>query len=140
MGRDRWEHFEHGADVGVRGIAASLSGAFEQAALALTAVVVDPSSVAERRRIEVECEAPDLELLLVDWLNTIIYEMATRGMVFGRYAVEITQGQLHGRAWGEDIDPARHDVVVEVKGATLTALRVAKRGDRLWTAECIVDV
>ena len=50
--------------------------AFEQAALALTAVVthaqVEPNSV------EVRCEAPDLELLFVEWLNAVIYEMAVR--------------------------------------------------------------
>lgn len=37
----RWEHFPHQADIGVRGMGATLAQAFEQAALALTAVIVD---------------------------------------------------------------------------------------------------
>jgi tRNA nucleotidyltransferase (CCA-adding enzyme) len=37
--KDRWEHFEHGADIGVRGLGTSKAGAFEQAALALMAVI-----------------------------------------------------------------------------------------------------
>lgn len=36
MMQAHWEHFEHGADVGVRGLAAAKAGAFEQAALAVT--------------------------------------------------------------------------------------------------------
>jgi len=140
VSRDRWEHFEHGADVGVRGIGEGPSGAFAQAALALTAVVVDPATVADHDPVAIECTAPDLELLLVDWLNAIVYEMATRRMVFSRYSVAITGGHLSGTAWGEPIDAARHDVVVEVKGATLTALRVAALDDRAWVAECVVDV
>jgi len=80
----RWEHFEHGADIGVRGIAPTKAGAFEQAALALTAVVVDPQRVRADEAVEVSCEAPDEELLLVDWLNALVYEMATRGLLFGR--------------------------------------------------------
>src|SRR5512139_3851745 len=42
---NRWEHFEHGADIGVRGFGASVAEAFEQAALALTAVIADPAGV-----------------------------------------------------------------------------------------------
>jgi SHS2 domain-containing protein len=40
-----WEHYSHGADIGVRGFGRSVEGAFEQAAIALTAVVVDVSSL-----------------------------------------------------------------------------------------------
>ena len=36
-----WEHFPHEADMGVRGHGASREQAFEQAALALTAVIAD---------------------------------------------------------------------------------------------------
>ena len=39
--RAGWEHFPHDADVGVRGFGATAAEAFEQAALALTAVVTN---------------------------------------------------------------------------------------------------
>ena len=65
----RWEHFEHGADIGVRGFGATKASAFEQAALALTAVITDPGAVEARERVSIACEAPDAELLLADWLN-----------------------------------------------------------------------
>src|SRR5215467_4564882 len=84
-----WEHFRHGADVGLRGIGASCAEAFEQIALALTAVVTDPANVRSITAVNIRCEAPDDELLLVDWLNALIYEMATRAMLFGRFAVTI---------------------------------------------------
>ena len=58
----RWEHFAHGADVGVRGFGDSVSQAFEQAALALSAVVADVSTITPSETIEVQCDAPDLEL------------------------------------------------------------------------------
>ena len=62
------EHFAHDADVGVRGWGATPSQAFEQAAVALTHIVTD-AQVAARDRIDVRCEAPDIELLFVEWLN-----------------------------------------------------------------------
>lgn len=135
----RWEHFAHEADMGVRGIGPTKAEAFEQAALAMTAVITDPANVAAREAVAVRCEAPDDELLLVDWLNALIYEMATRGLLFGRFEVRLTDGGLEGTAWGEPADVARHRPAVEVKGATYTALRVARENGE-WIAQCIVDV
>jgi SHS2 domain-containing protein len=135
----RWEHFEHGADIGVRGIGATKPEAFEQAALAMTAVIADPGSVAARESVTIECEAPDDELLFAEWLNVLVLEMATRRMLFSRFAVRIDGGRLRGEARGERIDPARHQPAVEVKGATYTMLRVAQENGE-WIAQTVVDV
>ena len=93
----RWEHFEHGADIGVRGIAASRAGAFEQAALALMAVITEPGRVAGRDTVTIDCEAADDELLLVAWLNALVYEMAVRHMLFARFYVTIDGHRLHAK-------------------------------------------
>ena len=135
----RWEHFAHGADIGVRGIGASVAEAFEQAALALTAVVTDPAAVATHETVTIVCEAPDHELLLADWLNAVIYEMATRRMLFGRFDVRVEGTRLAAEARGEPVDAVRHCPTVEVKGATYTALSVAREHGR-WVAQTVVDV
>jgi SHS2 domain-containing protein len=135
-----WEHFAHDADIGVRGRAATLAGAFEEAAVALTAVVTDPRRVAPTLRVDVRCTAPNPEILFVDWLNALIYEMAIRNMLFGRFAVTIDADSLQAEAWGEPLDRTRHQPAVEVKGATYTALAVGKAADGMWEAQCVVDV
>lgn len=140
MPEKSWEHLSHGADIGVRGIGASREEAFEQAALALTAVVTDPLAVTPREAVEISCEAPDEELLLVDWLNALIYEMAIRKMLFSRFEIQIDNGQLRAKAWGEKVDVTRHQPAVEVKGATLTALSVRRDASGAWQAQCVVDV
>ena len=136
----RWEHYEHGADIGVRGIGATEAAAFEQAALALTALATDPGAVEPREPVAVACAAPDDELLLVDWLNAIVYEMAVRRMLFGRFRVRIDDHRLTADLWGEAIDVPRHHPAVEVKGATYTTLRVAREADGAWVAQTVVDV
>lgn len=139
MPEAHWELFPHGADVGVRGVAATKAAAFEQAALATTAAVTDPELVRPLTLVQVTCEAPDNELLFLDWLNAVVYEMATRRMLFGRFAVQIEDDTLRGEAWGEQVDTARHNPGTEIKGATLTEIKVAKQGRR-WVAQCVVDV
>jgi SHS2 domain-containing protein len=136
----RAELFPHGADIGVRGIGRNRASAFERAALALTSAVTDPAGITSRECIEVTCEAPDDAYLLIDWLNALIYEMAVRRLVFGRFAVSIEGHRLHGQAWGEPVDRGRHMPAVEPKGATLTALKVEAQEDGAWVAQCIVDV
>lgn len=136
----RWEHYAHGADIGVRGIGRSMSEAFEQAAVALAGVITDPLRVEARQEVMIKCEAPDPEVLLVDWLNALVYEMAVRRMILARFQVNIEGNQLHGKAWGEDADVARHEPAVEVKGATYTDLFVGQDSSGAWVAQCVVDV
>jgi tRNA nucleotidyltransferase (CCA-adding enzyme) len=139
--QSRWEHFEHGADIGVRGIGPSMSSAFEQAALALTGVITDPALVRPAEPVVMACDAPSDDILFVDWLNALIYEMATRRMLFARFEVSIDGAhRLRATAWGERVDPRRHEPAVEVKGATHTALGVTCDPAGAWTAQCIVDV
>jgi tRNA nucleotidyltransferase (CCA-adding enzyme) len=135
----RWEHFAHDADIGVVGIGPTKADAFQQAAVALTAVVTEPAGVKAATPVEIVCRAPNDELLLVDWLNALIYEMAVRSMVFATFEVTLGDGDLRGTAWGEPVDAARHEPAVEIKGATMTALRVAPVPGG-WRAQCVVDV
>ncbi len=135
-----FEHFEHQADIGVRGRGSTRADAFAQAALALTAVVVPPDRVALRQRLRVTCAAPDDELLLLDWLNAVVYQMATHRMVFGRFEVRLDGGSLDAELAGEPLDVTRHEPGVEVKAATAAALRVAQLADGSWLAQCVVDV
>lgn len=135
-GNARWEHFPHAADIGVRGMGETEERAFEQAAIGLTAVITDPAGVMADASLEIDCEAPDDELLLVDWLNALVYHMATRRTLFSRFKVQIKEHHLHGQAWGEHVDVARHQPAVEVKGATLTGLHVGQEPSGSWVAQC----
>ena len=129
MVEKRWEHFAHEVDIGVRGLGASLAEAFEPAALASTAVITELASVRPAEMVELSCEAPDTELLFAEWLNALIYQMATRQLPFARFEVEIAGHQLRANAWGERMDPRKHQPAVEVKGATYTALAVRQADD-----------
>jgi SHS2 domain-containing protein len=135
-----WEHFSHVADIGVRGFGRSMDEAFEQAALALTAVITEPGLVRPVQAVDIACAAPNPEILLADWLNALVFEMAIRHMLFSRFEVRITDQRLAAKAWGEAVDIARHQPAAEVKGATLSELEVARGADGRWLAQCIVDV
>ncbi len=138
--RNTWEHFAHGADIGVRGVGPTKEAAFEQVALALTGVVTDPGSVRPNVPVHITCAAAADDVLLVDWLNALVYEMATRRMLFSAFVVSIDGPRLKATAWGEPVDRPRHEPAVEIKGATYTGLRLDREPDGHWVAQCVVDV
>jgi len=135
-----YEHFEHQADMGVRGLGRTCEEAFEQAALALTAVVVPLELVEAKQSVTVRCAAADVELLLLDWLNAVVYQMSASRMIFRRFKVHLEGGRVEGELFGEGLDVERHQPGVEVKAATATALRVARLPDGMWLAQLVVDV
>jgi SHS2 domain-containing protein len=135
-----WEHFAHGADIGIRGRGATLDEAFAQAGTALTAVVTDPALVRPAEAVRIECRVADPELLFCEWLNSLVFNMATRRMLFSRFDVRLSGDRLEGEAWGEPVDVPRHAPAVEVKGATLTELAVRQEADGRWLAQCVLDV
>ncbi len=134
-----WEDFPHGADVGVRGWGRTLEQAFEQTALALTGVLTN-TDIENQTAVEIECDAPDVEVLLVECLNAIIYEIAVRNMIFGAFKVTLSGLHLRAIMWGKPVDQTEYSPSCEPKGATFTSLRVAQEPDGTWSAACIIDV
>lgn len=135
-----WQTFPHEADIGVRGTGATQEEAFAGAALALTSAICDPATVAPKQAVHIDCEAPDPELLLVDWLNALIYRMATRHLLFSRFELNIDGSRLHATVWGEAVDVARHQPAAEAKGVSFCALKVERQTDGQWLAQAVVDV
>lgn len=131
-------YFEHDADMGIVGRGESIERAFENAAMAVFAMIIGPAKVDLRESVAIEFEEADTELALVTWLNRLLGEARSRAMVFGRFHLRRDGARWSGSAEGE---PWRAGLErgVEVKGATLTALAVTER-DGIWDARCVVDV
>lgn len=131
-------YFEHDADIGVVGRGATVESAFEAAARATFAIMTDLAQVRARDSVTVEFEEADEELALVRWLNLLLGSARERGLVFGRFWIERDGVRWRGGASGEPWRPEL-ERGVEVKGATLTMLKVT-RANGLWEAHCVVDV
>ena len=137
--KSNWELYSHTADMGIRGFGDTMAQAFEAAAIAMVAVNVDPEKIEQKQKIEVTCTEQDNELLFIAWLNRLIYEMATRKMLFSKFQVVIKNGELTGYAWGEKLDLKKHEPVIEIKGISYSDLKVTQENGK-WIAQCIVDI
>jgi SHS2 domain-containing protein len=108
----------------------------------LAATVEQPEAVERRERRAVLLEEPDLELLLVRFLNELVYLRDAEDLLLHPDRVVIDQGEsvrLRAELYGEPIERPRHALTSDVKAATVHGLRVAKTTDG-WTATATLDV
>jgi SHS2 domain-containing protein len=132
------------SDVHFRAHAASLEELFGAAAEALLAVTIeDPQSVAARLCESICLEEPSLDLLLLRFLNELVYLRDARGLLLRASSLAIREAdgvqRLEGVLEGEPLERGRHALASEVKAATPHGLRVS-RGAAGWEAEVTLDV
>ena len=134
----KYGYFEHDADIGIIGRGKSLEEAFESAAVAMFAIMVDVDVLHCHELIEVTFEEDDNEFALIEWLNKLLAFAHMKHLALGRFELHKEGNSWRGKAWG---DKWQKDLErgTEVKGATLTMLSVQEK-DNHWEAQCIVDV
>ncbi len=142
----RWRTIEHTADLAVEIVAPSLERLFETGAVALAGVLVGleagsggEAGGAARAWRPLQLEAPDREVLLVDWLRELLFVQMTEGLVLtGAEVTELDGGRLTARA--AFAEPAsERPVERELKGVTYHDLLVERRADG-WFARVVFDL
>jgi SHS2 domain-containing protein len=135
--------FDHTGDIGVEVRAASLEQLFAEAASAFTEILTEPALVRSRLSAEISLRSPEVDLLMVDWLNELLYLFETRAMLVSSARVTLgrdaAEHRLDATVGGEAFDPARHPIKVTVKAVTYHALEVLETTG-LWRARIVVDV
>lgn len=136
----RFELIEHTADTGIRAYGSSLGEVFENCALGMVSLMMDPGSVDPAQSVSIEASAMDLKALLVGWLSEILFEVEAGGWAFNAFSVsEISETRVVGAGRGEPLDPQKHGVKEEIKAATYHMLEI-DRQDGGWAAQVIFDV
>jgi SHS2 domain-containing protein len=145
---------EHTADVGIEVDAPSRESLFAEAAVALCDTLTRRDRVRVSLEREVALEATDGELLLVDFLNEILFLFDVEGLLFGEAEVRIDdQGgsrvALCAVLRGERYDTERHPLRSLVKAVTYHGLEIRREaaddrgrpGDGArWRARVLFDL
>jgi len=139
-----YQHLEHDSDIGILGIGATIEEAFEQGALAMFAVQLDPDTVTKKHELEVEVSASGLPELFVELINELLALADLNNLALAELAVdELGETQdgwkLKAKALGEPLDPGKHALRTEVKAATYSGLRLSQEPDG-YHIQCVLDI
>jgi protein archease len=136
-----YETFEHTADLGLRAGAPDLDTLFAEAGRGLFSLMIENlDDVQPREEISLAVVGSELDYLLFDWLNELLFLFETRRLVLAEFRVKIADGGLQATARGEPLDSARHRLAHEVKAITYHQLKIEQQPDGAWLAEVIVDI
>ena len=138
-----YEFFDHTGDVGVSLTGRTLDELYASAALAFTDTITPLEGVEPRQPEELDLAAPELDLLLVDFLSELLYRFDTRGVLMREAQVEVRERDggwaLQGTLVGERHDPARHPVRILIKAVTYHGLEIARQDDE-WRCRIVFDI
>jgi|SRR5581483_4884306 len=135
-----FELLDHPADIGFRTRAATLAQLFANCGEALVAIILDPAGIQETQNVPISATGSDLESLLVNWLNEVLYYVDGRRLAFSRFDVShVDDTSIACTAAGEPRDRERHPSRVTVKAVTYHQLRVEHTAGG-WVAEVYVDI
>ena len=138
---------EHTADLGLKVWGRNPRELLEEAASGLVAQMFNPALVLEKEKREISLEAESVEELLFQWLKEIIFLAEQEGILFCRFQIEkdnfsirnAKTAKIQASLFGEKVDPARHDICIEIKAVTRHGLYVRKNGP-WWEANILFDV
>lgn len=106
-------------------------------------MVADVDSIARQTRRSIRVESDALDLLLLNFLQELIYYKDAERLLLRAERVQVDTGHAPLVACadlaGEALDAARHDLLVDVKAVTLHRFRVAET-ERGWEAFVILDI
>jgi SHS2 domain-containing protein len=134
------EFIEHTADLGFKAYGASVEELFVHAAEGFFDALISLKHVEEKEERVIEVEAEALDDLMVTWLAELLYLFDTEKLVFKRFEVNrLKDNQLEAMAWGEVLNPARHEIKTGIKAVTYHQLYVKER-EGGWETQVIFDI
>jgi len=128
----KYELIEHTSDIGLIAYGRTLAEAFANAARGMFSIIAEPDGVREEDSRRVEVNADDIEGLLFEWLNSLLYYFDVEMLLFKRFDItEFEDTRLVAVCRGERYDSARHRLKTGVKSATYHMLEVDREKNRV---------
>lgn len=109
----------------------------------LDATLEAPEALCDAEVRKLDLAEPDLELLLLRFLNELVYLRDAEALLLRPRALRVAEGpggaRLEAELAGERVDPKRHRLVTDVKAATAHGLELA-RSEKGFRATVTLDV
>lgn len=140
MTERKYEILDVTADIGIIAYGKDNKSLFENAAIGMFGLIVDPERINVKETIDVEVGSYNLEELLIAWLNELLFIFETREFIMKDCRVnEINEKRLRAEIKGEHYNPEIHPRSVHIKAATYHDLEI-KKDNSGWRAKVIFDV
>ena len=109
----------------------------------LNVMLADLETVRKEREVTIDIENVEMDLLLFDFLNELVFYKDARRLLLRVDSLTIAPRPdgfaLHAIASGEEIDFSRHDLSADVKAVTMHRFKVEETAEG-WRASVVLDI
>ncbi len=134
---------EHTADILFLAEASTLGELFEQCGMAVEESQIELDKVSQDVEKEIKGENKKLDYLLFDFLDDLLFFKDTEQLIFSKFKIKVEKVDdkfvMNCKAFGEKINPQKHEQKVDVKAITMHMFEVKKEKD-LWKAKVLIDI
>lgn len=145
--KSSYKFLEHTADVLFQAKAETLGKLFEQCALAVEESMIKLKQIRPKRKILIKGRNLKLEYLLFDFLNDLLFYKDSQQLLLSKFKCKIKENkegkkagyELECIAYGEKLNPEKHEQKVDVKAITMHLFEIKKKG-KSWMAQVLIDI
>ena len=137
---DRYNVFDHTADLGLEIYGKTVEELFANAAFAIFDSISDLKNVHATVERQIVVEGKDWEDLLVNYLREVLYLFNGESLLLNKFSImEINHQHLEGLVSGEIYNSSKHRIHTEIKAVTYHQISVRETPVG-WTGRVICDV
>ena len=132
---------DHATDAFIEVTASSLTEAFKVAGDSVVDTILDNSKIDEKEERNIVVMGKDLNYLLYNWLEDLIYLIITEGFAIKKLDIILEKNEeytISAQIFGEDIDIKKHGFKVEIKSPTFHEMEIKQ--EKLVTMRFLLDL
>ena len=132
---------DHATDAFIEVTASSLTEAFKVAGDSVVDTILDNSKIEEKEERNIVVMGKDLNYLLYNWLEDLIYLIITEGFAIKKLNITLEKNEeytISAQIFGDDIDIKKHGFKVEIKSPTFHEMDIKQ--EKLVTMRFLLDL
>lgn len=131
------------ADVAIAAYGKNINELFENAAIGMMSIITDVEKIENKLKKEIKVDALDLESLMFNWLNELLFYLDAYSLIFSKFKIKIEKIDdekliLHAICYGDKISGKNYEIKTHIKAATYHQLKIEKND--FWKAKIIFDI
>ncbi len=139
MNPNKFEYFEVTADIGVKVWGKCLNEIFENAAIAVTSLMISPIKIEKKIIKELYIEGNDISSLLINWITELLIIRDSEGILFSDFKVKVLKNEksLIAKIYGDQFIGT--NLEMDIKAITYSMFKLEKQNEHYYS-QFILDI
>ena len=139
MNSTKFEYFDVTADIGVKVWGTSINEIFENTAIAVTSLMLDPLKIGKKIVKELFIEGNDISSLLINWITELLIIRDSEGILFSSFEVNVSNDgkSLNAKNYGDYF--IGNNLEMDIKAITYSLFKLEKL-DGHYYLQFVLDI